>query len=212
MSRLAPALRSQSPAEVAIRDPEVMVERVRSAAVVDTFEAAAPSMLKAPVVSKVALVPSISMAATEFRIRVPVVMVLMERLPEVAETLLAPVPSIEKAPVESMSYVPVTSMSKFAPAFRSQRPAEVAIRAPEVMVERVRSAAVVETFEAAAPSIEKAPVVSKVALVPSMSMAATEFRIRVPVVIVLIVRLPEVAETLLAPVPSIEKTPVDSMS
>ncbi len=40
-------------------------------------------------------------------------------------TLEAPVPSIEKAPDESMSYVPVTSMSRLAPALRSTRPAEV---------------------------------------------------------------------------------------
>ena len=103
----------------------------------------------------------------------PVVTVLKVSAPLVAVTLEAPVPSMEKAPVDSMSKVPVTSMSRLAPAFRSNRPAEVAIKLPVVVVSRVRLALATEKLEAAlasseiasVPETSKAPFVASVTIV-----------------------------------------------
>ena len=109
----------------------------------------------------------------ETTVSVPEVRVLRVKAPLVTETLEAPDPSMEKAPEDNMSKVPVTSTSRLAPAFRSIKPADVAMRDPDEVVLRVRFALATVKFEAAEasklmasePETSKSPFVESVTTV-----------------------------------------------
>ena len=79
---------------------------------------------------------------------------------------------MEKAPEDNMSKVPVTSTSRLAPAFRSIKPADVAMRDPDDVVASVRFALATVKFEAAEASSEMAslPETSKSPSAPDVVM------------------------------------------
>ena len=70
-------------------------------------------------------------------------------------TLDAPTPSIENVEVESIAYVPVTSISRFAPALMSNKSADVISSSPDVTVERTKVAPVAVKFAAEVESRDR---------------------------------------------------------